>query len=71
MLSLVCVPLGVARWHQHINFCKAPAGRQTAYFGPAAEFGLRGSIATKEACEAAGGTFYDYTGVVAVLVELR
>ena len=65
------VPLSVARWHQHINFCKAPAGQQTAYFGPAAEFGLRGSIATKEACEAAGGTFYDYTGVVAVLVELR
>src|ERR1700733_6311752 len=65
------VPLSVARWHQHINFCKAPAGQQTAYFGPAAKFGLRGSIATKEACEAAGGTFYDYTGVVAVLVELR
>jgi hypothetical protein len=53
-------PLSIARWHQHINFCKAPAGQQTAYFGPAAKFGLRGSIATKEACEAAGGTFYPH-----------
>jgi hypothetical protein len=53
-------PLSVARWHQHINFCKAPAGQQTAYFGPAAKFGLRGSIATKDACEAAGGTFYPH-----------
>jgi hypothetical protein len=54
------VPLSIARWHQHINFCKAPAGQQTSYFGPAAKFGLRGSIATKEACEAAGGTFYPH-----------
>jgi hypothetical protein len=53
-------PLSIARWHQHINFCKAPTGQQTAYFGPAAKFGLRGSIATKEACEAAGGTFYPH-----------
>lgn len=53
-------PLSIARWHQHINFCKAPAGQQTAYFGAAAKFGLRGSIATKEACEAAGGTFYPH-----------
>jgi hypothetical protein len=54
------VPLSIARWHQHINFCKAPAGQQTAYFGAAAKFGLRGSIETKEACEAAGGTFYPH-----------
>ena len=54
------VPLSIARWHQHINFCKAPAGQQTSYFGPAAKFGLRGSIATKDACEAAGGTFYPH-----------
>jgi hypothetical protein len=54
------VPLSIARWHQHINFCKAPAGQQTAYFGPSAKFGLRGSIATREACDAAGGTFYPH-----------
>ena len=49
------IPLSIARWHQHINFCKAPAGEKAAYFGPDAKFGLLGSITTKEACEAAGG----------------
>jgi hypothetical protein len=51
------VPLSIARWHQHINFCKAPAGQKAAYFGPDAKFGLGGSITTKEACDAAGGEF--------------
>ncbi|MBB6146163.1 hypothetical protein HNQ77_004135 [Silvibacterium bohemicum] len=51
------IPLSVARWHQHINFCKAPAGRKAEYFGSDAKFGLMGSITTKEACEAAGGEF--------------
>jgi hypothetical protein len=54
------IPLSIARWHQHINFCKAPTGQKTEYFGPAAKFGLRGSITTKEACEAAGGEFYTH-----------
>jgi hypothetical protein len=51
------IPLSIARWHQHVNFCKAPAGQKAAYFGPDAKFGLLGSITTKEACEAAGGQF--------------
>ncbi len=51
------VPLSIARWHQHINFCKAPANQRAAYFGPNAKFGLRGSITTQAACEAAGGQF--------------
>ncbi len=51
------VPLSIAHWHQHINFCKAPAGEKAAYFGPDAKFGLLGSITTREACEAAGGQF--------------
>jgi hypothetical protein len=54
------IPLSIARWHQHINFCKAPAGQKAAYFGSDAKFGLRGSITTKEACEAAGGEFYPH-----------
>jgi hypothetical protein len=54
------IPLSIARWHQHINFCKAPAGQKTGYFGPDAKFGLRGSITTKEACEAAQGKFYPH-----------
>ena len=51
------IPLSIAHWHQHINFCKAPADQKAQYFGPNAKFGLHGSITTKEACDAAGGTF--------------
>jgi hypothetical protein len=53
------IPLSVARWHQHVNFCKAPEGSdfKTAYLGPEAKFGLMGSIHTQEACDAAGGKF--------------
>jgi hypothetical protein len=54
------IPLSIARWHQHINFCKAPAGQKAAYFGPDAKFGLRGSITTKDACDAAQGKFYPH-----------
>ena len=54
------IPLSVARWHQHINFCKAPDGQKAAYFGPEAKFGLMGSITTKEACDAAGGEFHPH-----------
>jgi hypothetical protein len=52
------IPLSIARWHQHVNFCKAPAGRKAEYFGPDAKFGLLGSITTPQACEAAGGEFH-------------
>jgi hypothetical protein len=51
------IPLSIARWHQHVNFCKAPPGRKAEYFGPDAKFGLRGSITTQDACEAEGGKF--------------
>jgi len=54
------IPLSVAHWHQHINFCKAPEGQKAAYFGPDARFGLMGSITTKEACDAAGGEFHPH-----------
>jgi hypothetical protein len=54
------IPLSIAHWHQHVNFCKAPAGEKAAYFGPDAKFGLLGSITTKEACEAAGGVFHPH-----------
>lgn len=52
------IPLSIARWHQHINFCKAPSDRKAEYFGPNAKFGLLGSITTKEGCEEEGGAFY-------------
>jgi hypothetical protein len=51
------IPLSIAHWHQHVNFCKAPEGRKAEYFGPDAKFGLLGSITTKEECDAAGGVF--------------
>jgi hypothetical protein len=52
------IPLSIARWHQHINFCKAPPDQKAAYFGPDAKFGLGGSITTEEACDRAGGVFH-------------
>jgi hypothetical protein len=54
------IPLSVARWHQHINFCRAPLGQGAAYFGPNAKFGLMGSITTRKDCDAAGGQFYPH-----------
>ncbi len=52
------IPLSVAQWHEHVNFCTAPAGRKGEYLIPHPQFGLRGSITTQEACDAAGGTFH-------------
>ncbi|MGA7907439.1 MAG: hypothetical protein WCA16_08555 [Candidatus Sulfotelmatobacter sp.] len=52
------IPLSVAQWHEHVNFCAAPAGRKNEYRSPHPQFGLRGSITTAEACNAAGGTFH-------------
>ncbi len=51
------IPLSIAQWHAHVNFCKAPAGREAEYFGDKALFGLRGSIVTEADCKAAGGEF--------------
>ena len=52
------IPLSIARWHEHVNFCVPPAGKWRDSVGPNPQFGLRGSIATQEACDAAGGTFH-------------
>ncbi len=51
------LPLSVARWHQHTNLCLPPRG---ARFQDVdwKEFGLRGSIATEDACEQAGGRWH-------------
>lgn len=50
------VPLSVATWHLHTNLCVPPRGqRLTADY---TKFGLHGSITTKEACDAEGGTFH-------------
>lgn len=54
------IPLSIARWHQHTNFCKASRKEKAEYLGPDARFGLRGSITTEAACDAAGGIFYPH-----------
>lgn len=52
------VPLSIAHWHEHVNFCKGPPGSTRAdYLGPQAKYGLEGSISSEDACRAAGGTF--------------
>jgi len=49
------VPLSVAMWHLHTNLCMPPKAQlRNADW---TKFGLKGSIATQEACEAAGGRF--------------
>ncbi|MGH9748189.1 MAG: hypothetical protein ACRD59_18990 [Candidatus Acidiferrales bacterium] len=50
------VPLSVAHWHKHVNFCMPQKGalwQQVDW----KEFGLRGSITTEAACEQAGGVW--------------
>jgi hypothetical protein len=54
------IPLSIARWHQHINFCEAPRGQGAKYLGPDARFGLLGSITMKEQCGEAGGEFFPH-----------
>jgi hypothetical protein len=51
------VPLSVAQWHEHVNFCVPPLGKWKEMGSPNPQFGLHGSITTQEACDAAGGTF--------------
>jgi len=49
------VPLSVARWHEHVNFCMPPRGTPPAQVDWK-KFGA-GSISTEDACAAAGGRF--------------
>ncbi len=51
------VPLSLARWHRHVNFCIPPPGRRGEIFAPNPRFGLAGSITTRAECESAGGIF--------------
>ncbi len=49
------VPLSVAMWHLHTNLCMPPKNQLRS--ADWTRFGLRGSIATQQACGAAGGRF--------------
>ena len=55
------VPLGVARWHKHVNWCVPKRGetsRWTERQNGLPVFGPESPIATKEACDAVGGRFF-------------
>ena len=50
------VPLSIATWHRHVDFCGGPRGLpKSEQFGPNARFGPQGSIHTQEDCKAAQG----------------
>jgi hypothetical protein len=51
------VPLSVARWHRHVNFCLPLRGTPASEWD-LKKFGATGSINTQEACDAANGRFY-------------
>lgn len=50
------IPLSVATWHLHTNLCMPP--REQLPSADWTKFGLHGSIATEESCDAAGGRFH-------------
>ncbi len=49
------VPLSLAMWHLHTNLCMPP--RAELRSADWTKFGLHGSIASKDGCDAAGGRF--------------
>jgi hypothetical protein len=49
------VPLSIASWHLHTNLCLPPRDQRLS--ADYTKFGLNGSIATQDACDAAGGRF--------------
>ncbi|HXZ33242.1 MAG TPA: hypothetical protein VEH30_13260 [Terriglobales bacterium] len=51
------IPLSIAQWHAHVNLCLPPVDKRQETLGEHPQFGLHGSIATKEACDVAGGRF--------------
>jgi hypothetical protein len=55
------VPLGIAQWHKHVNWCvpkRGESARWTETQGGHPLFGPESPIATKETCDAVGGNFF-------------
>lgn len=48
------VPLSVARWHKHVNFCMPPKGKNWRQVNWK-QIGMAGNISTEDACDQAGG----------------
>ena len=56
------VPLSIARWHKHVNWCLPKRGDGERWLerrDGKPVFGPESPIATKDACTAVGGNFYD------------
>ena len=56
------IPLSVARWHKHVNWCVPARGQRERWLERAngqPVFGPESPIATRKACDAVGGTFYE------------
>jgi hypothetical protein len=54
------IPLSIARWHEHVNWCLPPQGaarRWREQRAGHAVFGPRSPIATRAACASVGGRF--------------
>ena len=54
------VPLSIARWHKHVNWCVPKRGEKARWLEQkdgAPVFGPESPIATKEGCDAVGGRF--------------
>jgi hypothetical protein len=55
------VPLGVARWHKHVNWCLPKKGSEARFLerkDGAPVFGPESPIATQAECDAVGGVFH-------------
>jgi hypothetical protein len=54
------IPLGIARWHEHVNWCLPPrgeAGRWREQRDGHPVFGPQSMIATRAGCDSVGGRF--------------
>jgi hypothetical protein len=55
------VPLSIARWHKHVNWCLPPKGQSERWLereNGLPVFGPESPIATRAACEEVGGKFH-------------
>ncbi len=52
------IPLSVAPWHLHVNFCLPAGNAGQTLFDANSLFGLTGTITTRAQCMKVGGTFY-------------
>lgn len=52
------IPISIAPWHLHVNFCLPAGDTQQTLFNANSLFGLTGTISTQSQCSKVAGTFY-------------